>query len=188
MVPRPAGLQPGDVMVAAFTISGSATPTRIPMGWTLLEDHASGTSLRQALYWKVAVPGEPLVYRWDFPAKLAASATIVAYSGADTTTPALDASDGLVNASSTSITAPSLMASAADEILVGFFSTAAGTQIAPDAAMVERAEERANGKKKNTLEAADQVLGAAGATGTRTATASAAAVNIGQVVILKPAP
>jgi hypothetical protein len=54
--------------------------------------------------------------------------------------------------------------------------------------MLERAERASSGSKKTTLEAADDALDAAGATLARTALASASAVNIGQAIVLRPAP
>jgi hypothetical protein len=54
--------------------------------------------------------------------------------------------------------------------------------------MVEQAEARQNsGQTKIMLEVADAILPAAGATGTRTASASASVVNIGQLVAIRPA-
>ena len=69
-VPRPTGVQAGDVMLAAITVNGSPASITPPVtgGWTLLRDEQSGSALRQYVFWKVA-GAEPASYTWTFPAK-----------------------------------------------------------------------------------------------------------------------
>jgi hypothetical protein len=72
--------------------------------------------------------------------------------------------------------------------LVGVFGTAINATVTPASGMVEQADiKTGSGPKKVAVELADETLSAAGATGTRVATASVAAVNIGTVVVLRPA-
>lgn len=74
-----------------------------------------------------------------------------------------------------------------DTLLVGFFGLANNPSIQPPPGMVERTETRQNGgSNRLALEAADQVLQAAGSTGPRTAAASNSGVSIGQLVALRP--
>jgi len=188
-VARPAGVQSGDVMFAAIAVNGSPASVTPPPsgGWTLLRQDQSGSVLRQYLFWKVA-GAEPPNYTWSFPAKFSMGATITAYGGVDTSSPFANA--GRVNASSLSITANGFTAASGD-VFVGFFGIATNTTIAPDARMLEQAEAlQTQGSKKLTLEAADDVIDLSGATGTRVATGTSgkAAVNIGQSVLLHPAP
>ena len=102
----------------------------------------------------------------------------------------MDVFAGQANPSSTSITAPSVSTFEPGDMLIGMFATAATTTIAPPGSMVERAEAAtASGGKtlKVTLEVSDELLSASGATGTRVASAGAAAVNIGTTIALRPA-
>ena len=187
-VPLPPGIQQGDGLLAAITVSGAPNSVTPPSGWKLVRLERSGSALRQYVYGRFAGASEPSSYTWKFPARFAVSAAIVGYSGVSTATP-LDVMGARVNASSASITAPSVTAAASGEVLVGFFGTATNASIGPDPAMLERAEVHAVGTlKSNSLEVADDLLDAAGATQNRIATASKAAVNIGQVIVLRPAP
>jgi hypothetical protein len=189
-VPRPAGVQSGDVMLAAITVNGSPASITPPVtgGWTPVRQDQSGSALRQYVFWKVAGAAEPASYTWTFPAKFPLGAAITAYGGVDTSSPFLNT--GRVSPSSLSITANGVTAAPGD-VFVGFFGIATNTTIAPDARMLERAEAlQAAGSKKSTLEAADDVIDASGDTGTRVATGTSGkgAVNIGQSVLLHPAP
>ena len=72
--------------------------------------------------------------------------------------------------------------------LLGAFGSATGKGIEPPAAMDERGEGMVNGKVRVSSQISDQIVVAAGATGPRIATTTEAAVNIGQVVALRPLP
>ena len=74
----------------------------------------------------------------------------------------------------------------ANTMLVGFFGTANDLSFTAPTGMTERYDVDADGTNQIGGEAADQAIAAAGATGTRAATASGSAVNIGQLVALKP--
>jgi fibronectin type 3 domain-containing protein len=63
---------------------------------------------------------------------------------------------------------------------------ATSTTITPAVGMIERAEITASGKVKLDAELGDQLLGAAGPTGTRAATAAKSAANVGQLIALRP--
>ena len=186
-VPRPAGVQTGDVLLAGISVGGAPASVTAPTGWTLIQVSASGSSIKQYVFRKVAGAGEPASYTWSFPSKYGIAAETLAYSGVSTASP-VDVFGAQVNARSSSITAPSLSAGAPGELLVGFFGTAAATSVNPATGMLERAERSSSGSKKTTLEAADDALDVSGATGIRTASASVSAVNIGQVIVLRPAP
>ena len=61
----------------------------------------------------------------------------------------------------------------------------------PPAGMTERGEQPGSEStlpRMTVIEGSDQALAAAGATGNRVATASAAATSIGQLFALRPAP
>ena len=187
-IPVPAGVQQGDVLVAAIGVRGNPTITP-PAGWTLVVNTPNGTTMREAVFVHVVgATAEPSSYAWTFSVSQPAAGGMAAYSGVNTAAP-VDAFLGQANASSGSITAPSVNTSGPGDVLIGVFATAVNTTIAPPGSMIERAEAAttSGGKSpKVTLEMSDQLLGTSGATGTRVATAGAA-VNIGTTIALRSA-
>jgi len=54
VVPRPAGLVDGDVLIAQITADASPTVSAVPTGWsTVISPLAVGSSLRVFVYFKV---------------------------------------------------------------------------------------------------------------------------------------
>ena len=102
-VTRPAGVVTGDALLAVVDVRGAPTITA-PAGWTLVRVDNNGTTLKQAVYIKIAGSTEATSYAWSFSSTQAAAATILAYVGVHATSP-IDASSGGVNSSSTSILA-----------------------------------------------------------------------------------
>jgi hypothetical protein len=184
-VPAPAGIQPGDVLIAVIAVRGN--PTVTSSGWTLLLNTGSGIVMHEVTFVHVAGGAEPASYTWTFSVSQAAVGEIAAYSGVDPLHP-VDVVAGQSNASSTQVTAPSITAAGGGEVLLGIFGLAATTTFAPPAQMLERGDLSTVGARRNlSLEIADEALLAAGATGTRVAVSTNAAVNVGQVVALRPA-
>jgi hypothetical protein len=185
-VARPAGVQPGDLMLAAINVSGAPNTLTAPVGWTPIRADANGSGLKQFVFWKIAGDELPS-YAWGLGGSFGAAGGIVAYSGVDAAAPFV-VNAALANAKATSIRAPSVSASA-DQLLVAVFGIAKNTTITPPAGMVEHAEAIANGSKKVSIEISDDVLDATGATGVRIATTSGStAVSVGQTLVLRPMP
>jgi hypothetical protein len=188
-VGRPAGAAAGDVLIATVTASGGDAITA-PAGWTPVRFDRNGTSLRQAIFWKgVGASNEPTAYSFGLSRNSSVAAVISAYRGVDRSNP-IDIHGGRPNASSGSITAPSVTTTAANPLLLGYFgvTSTASNGITPPEQMIERADvTQGQGNPKVILEAADQVLPSAGATGPRVASVDRAGLNIGQLVALRPA-
>ncbi|MFN2467484.1 MAG: Ig-like domain-containing protein [Gaiellaceae bacterium] len=183
---RPAGMLSGDLLLAAVAVRGSPAITA-PAGWTLVRSDQSGYTIKQSLYVKVASGSEPAAYTWTFASAQGAAGGILAYGGVDAANP-VDAHGGRANAASTQISAPSITTTSANARLVGVFGTSAQAAASPPAGMSERYDRSSTaGSYRASVEAADQSLGAAGSTGTRTAVSALTAVNIGQLVALRPA-
>ncbi len=186
VIVRPQGLQAGDAMVAGITVSGTPTVTA-PAGWTLVRNDSRSSTLRQVVYVKIAGSSEPASYTWTFSSSAGAAGEISAYIGVDQTTP-VDASAGQSSASSTSISVPSVTTTSDGDLLVALFGIATNATITPPSAMLAQASATATaGKDKVASELADQIAGPAGATQARTASTSAPAINIGQLVALRAA-
>lgn len=184
-VAKPAGVTTNDVLLGAVTVR-SALAITPPAGWTLVRSDVNGSSITQAVYSRVAGGSEPPNYTWTFAGPVTGTVgAIDAYSGVNTTTP-VDVSGGQANASSASVTAPSVTTTVANDMVVGFFGTANDATFTVASGMTERTDILAHTVSDSSAESADVVKATAGATGTRVATASKSAVNIGQLVALKP--
>jgi hypothetical protein len=97
----------------------------------------------------------------------------------------VDASNS-ATATNSSITVPSVTTAAPNGVLILAGGMATSTTITPAVGMVERAEITVSGKAKVDAELGDQLLGTAGPTGPRTATAAKSATNVGQLIALRP--
>ena len=184
-VPRPAGTAAGDLLVTIIDVRGAATVTP-PSGWILAREDVSGNAVRQVTYYRIAAATEPASYRWGLSAKQGASAVSAAYGGVHTQQP-LDVSGGQAAANSTTITAPSVTTTADGALLIGAFGIASNTTIgSPGGMVVESYISMNSGQNKVATQLSDQLLGGAGATGSRTATASVAGANIGQAIAFRP--
>jgi hypothetical protein len=193
---RPAGVVVNDLMLATITMAGTGGTITPPAGWSFVRDpqtsvaldHGS-TAMRQVTFFRVATASEPASYNWGFGAARNASGGIAAYIGVDTGAP-FDVAAGQPNTSSTSITAPSVVTRVENTRIVGFFGIATNAAITPPARMAERGE-MTSGRVKVAAEIADvnqaAIAGAPAGSGSRTATASSAAANVGQLVALRPA-
>ncbi|MGH1488959.1 MAG: beta strand repeat-containing protein, partial [Acidimicrobiales bacterium] len=191
-LPVPVAVATDDLLIAQIAYSavggGIITP---PAGWTLI-DLAGANGITQALYWRVATASEPASYSFTLSsgATDTAAGAINAYAGVDTTSP-IDVYAGQNNTSGALVEAPSVTPTVAGATLVSFFAVRDDGSLSAPGGMAERSDlsSGAGGAAADETIAAtyDQLLGAAGATGTRVATAVATAGSIGHSVALAPA-
>jgi hypothetical protein len=195
---KPAGIVAGDFLIAQITVrGGTGTTITPPSGWTLVRRDDNGTTLAQAIYYKIVVtPGsEPMKYRWDFGPGAnvqRASGGIIRYSGVDTANP-IDNSSGNTG-NGTSLTALSVTTTTPNDMLVGFFGLArSGGTLTEPTGMTFRYEVVSGGGGATTGQArslaADEVQANPGPSGNRTAMASSNASGpwVAQLVALRPA-
>jgi fibronectin type 3 domain-containing protein len=182
-VPRPSGVGSGDVLIVVIERIGTGTITPPSAGgWTEQKTDVSGTSIRQGVFSHVAAASEPTSYSFGLGSTQGAAALISAYVGVDNTTP-VDAASGQ-SGSTAAINATSVSASA-NGLLIMAAGIGTSATISPAGGMVERAELAPSGKAKLDVEFADVLLGPAGATGDKTALASKAGANVGQLIALR---
>ncbi|MDQ1492300.1 MAG: hypothetical protein QOJ23_4814 [Actinomycetota bacterium] len=149
IVPTPAGLKANDVIIAAITVRGTVTVSAPDATWHLIRSDSNGSSMQLKSYWKTATGSEPTSYTWTFSAPKAATGIITAYSGVDTST-GFDVAAFLPDSinSSTSIVAPSITPTAANERVIGLFATMATSSnpitITEPSGMLERGDDSAN--------------------------------------------
>jgi hypothetical protein len=182
VIPVPAGVQAGDVIVAVVDVK-AAPAVATPAGWTLVSNTVNGSSFRQLVFWRVATGAEPASYQWTYGENRAATGAMLAYSGVSTAAPVETFSAGL--GASTTITGPSVNASLAGATVIGAFGINADSTIAPPAGMTERGEIVSAARLRT--EVADMALLSTGPTGAKVASAATAAANIGQLIVLRPA-
>ncbi len=185
----PVGAQASDLLIAEIAVRGGTglviTP---PSGWTLIRRDNSTSSVAQAIYSHLVPnsPAEPSSYTWSFNNANDAAGGILAYIGASTVTP-VDASNGQGNASSTSLTAPSVTVPSGNssDLLVGLFSIANSGTVTVPAGTTQRWSFHATGGGIGVA-ASDLQLNSAGSTGSENATATTAGINVGELLALFP--
>ena len=179
---KPAGVAPGDLLIAVVNNRGAPSIVR-PAGWTLLGGTGNGRVAEQHAYCHVAASGDPSSWTWGFSASVSAAGVMTAYAGAETAS-----ASTRVNAAINSLLAPSASNSKAGGLLLAAWGTYPLVNISAPSRMTGRAQARVNGTHKVTLKVADQLLTRRGATGIRKATSSPSArQSIGQSIMLSPA-
>lgn len=188
-IDKPAGTQPGDVMIASIAFrpcsatNGGLCTTTItpPAGWTQVNtvtDQTTGGGTggfgnRLFVYRRVATGAEPARYTWRFgntPVHTGATGGIVSFSGVDTANP-IDVQAGQTTPSSTSHTAPSLTTTVAGTMLLSTHSENSSVAWTPPAGMTERVDIASHNVGNSVgiaLEMNTQPFAGPGATGTRT--------------------
>lgn len=181
IITKPAGVIDGDVMVAAIGIDGGSgvAITSVPTGWSLVRRTDNGTDVGLAVYYKVA-SSEGADYTWVFDIRAKHAGGIVAYYNNDASP--FDQEDGQTTASSTDHAAPTITPTVSDTMLVASYVINGAYTWTADGSMTERFDETS---AVIGLMSSDEVW-ASGATGTRTATASGAAIGVTHMLSLKP--
>src|SRR4051812_16863577 len=178
----PAGLVATDIVVATLGFGGGTGVTVTPpSGWTLIKRTDSTTVHGAAAYWAL---GNVASFAFGLTGLVGTVAAIAAaYSGVDNSTPMDATGVGQVNASSGTVTAPSITTVTANTQLVVFgqtFDAAAanvGTWTAVFGAV--RGSVGLRGATNSVSVAiADGAQAATGATGTKTETYSIALPNV----------
>jgi len=194
-IARPTGLAADDVMIAAIAVrGGSTTGITPPAGWALVPGGTNpidnGTTLRLAVYYKVATAAEPASYTWTFSALQKASGGIQAYVNVDPANP-IDVALGQATPSSNFHSTPSVTTTFDGTMLVASFAAATGnTSWTPQTAgLIERYEDQSTGggaSTRTTSEGTEQLQAAAGPTGVKTSRVGRAAVGAAHIVALAP--
>ena len=188
-IAMPTGTVQNDVMVAVIGVRGGTGVTiTAPTGWVELNTTTSLTSIRSSMFYKVAGASEAGPYSFTFSVSNKASGVISSYSGVDLVSPIVK-NNVQANASSTTMTAPSVNTTHDNSWVVAGFTTATGTTVTPGSSMTERGEDASTGAgagSRTTTQLQDINQTTAGSTGTKTATAGGGAVNIGHIAVLTP--
>jgi hypothetical protein len=181
-VPQPAGVQPGDVMVATIVAGGSRL-SLTSAGWTPIRTTDGGPALDQMSFYRVAGAAEPASY--TFAAATGSDdlvAGIAAYSGVDASTPI----DAVADAHGPGTAAvPSVTTTTDGAGVVAAVTTPTSTAATMDASIAVRL---AAGLTKAGLTVGDFAQPVAGATGARSFTSGGPGERVAQAIALRPAP
>ncbi len=119
-VMRPTGVVAGDFLIAALEYCATPVQVTPPAGWTLVHDQISGAGTSQVfhglVYSHVATANEPAEYQFTAPAGVYVSAQVAAYTGVSR----VEEHAG-VGAFTSTITAPNLTTTIANQMLVSVF-------------------------------------------------------------------
>ena len=179
-VPRPSGVESGDLLVAAVSVRGKPTIDP-PVGWRLVRLDRNGTVVELATFTKVATGDEPATYTWGFDKSQAAAGVIV--SVRDGSSGSL-ADGGQTNSKSAWINAPSVRADQRGSLVLTAFAAATVTRItAPDEMAALDSAGSTGGRYRTTLLVAAASLEAGDVPATR-AHASSASANAAQVLVI----
>lgn len=184
-LPAPSGVRRGDVMIATLDVRGNPRITR-PFGWKLIRSDDNGNTTYKATYYRVATKDEPDAYRFGLRRPHPAAGGIVAYRGVNTLDP-IAAQGGRVNDRSRRMRAPSITTTTSDSMLVFLGGVPKRMPTPTPWTMTERfGALNSGGKYRVGSAAADQVLEAAGDTGTRGARLKKRSTSIAQMIALRP--
>ncbi len=197
---KPAGAVEGDLLVCFFDhVSGSTSVNVIPADWTQTYDIAntSGgfTSFSTNAFWKIAGAAEPVDYTFGLSSAQRAQGVMLCYSGALPGMVIADVmSSNFVNASTTAtaVGAPSVTTTVDGSLLVTAHHVGynvVGATWTPPTGMTERSDDVSSSTTTSmSMEVNELILGAAGATGAQTATASVAGYPTAITLTFPPGP
>ena len=188
---RPASVTTGNLMIAQITLRNLDAITA-PAGWTQIGNlRTQGTSLEQALYYKVATAGDTAgtTYSWSWTNNADAAGAIFAYSGVDTGSPfdvtPSDNSNGTGTASATGLTTTQN-----GDMIVAFYGVQGNVTATQDTGLGLTQEYTAlsasSPASKVRITGADGTQATAGASGNKTATLGATANWVAHLAALTP--
>ena len=190
----PAGTAAGDELIAAIAVRpNTATITPPASGWTLVRriDNAAGAAHSLAIYRRVAVAGEPGSHSWGFSSSTGSAGGIASFANVDTSQP-IDVENGQTTASGLTHSSPSITTSVGRTMLVTSHAFSSAATWTPPAGMSEAcdiASETVPSATGISLELNCVLLTGAGASGAKSAVASANAdVGNAHALALRQAP
>ena len=191
VIPRPDGVESGDLLIAQVTSDGAATMASVPAGWTatLTKPLNLAGNAQVTVYSRVVVDAatEPAGYTWQLSGAQKWGAGMTAFSGVDPASPFDSEPSTKVDTSytATTLTVPGVTTVTEGALLIGGIGLDNMTVgVNPPGGWTESWE--STGAQVSEL--ARQNSGVTGATGDVTWTLSKAAAAAGWIRALRPAP
>jgi hypothetical protein len=183
----PAGVVPGDVLVATVAKSGAEALTT-PAGWTKVDSVLDNSTMYLGLYWRVAASGDQASFSWTWAGGTSryAAGGISAYIDVDNDNP-VDGHAPAGVSNTTSFPAPTVTTVFANDMIVTAHAVNANnSDWTPPAGMTERLDLVAGSGSFVSIEQNDVLQAVPGATGAKTATSSVSGGGGGITLALKP--
>jgi hypothetical protein len=182
-VPAPAGVAAGDVLIANLEVDADPATVSGPAGWTQALDtrvaNGIGGFFHAQTWYKVATASEPASYSWSMPGSPWVDIGLLDYTNVNASNP-LDGITGRDAGTTSTPVTGSLTTGGANEMVVAAFISYGSVTWAAGSGMTKRYDFDSN-------TAQDAMQASPGATGTKTATASAAAGTAAVLFVLRPA-
>ena len=175
------------VLIAVLAVSGGSNVTITqPTGWSLIRRTNSGTDIAFATYWKRAAATDTEVFTFTLDSSRVAAGGVMAYVDANVSDP-VDTDGGTATASSFTATAPAATATVTRGRVLHAFG-ALGSVVTALPEDDTRRFDAESDDPAGGIEAAlsDIELGGSGTVAAATAALGAAAINIGQTIVLQP--
>lgn len=190
-ITTPSGISAGNVLALHFCFDGALTDSSIPSGWTLRLDPAAAPNLK--VYTKVVQAGDPTSYNFTWTGTPRPHNWFCeAYSGVDTVTPVEATASAVDFTADVTLSIPSVTTLSNNAMVLhslAILRTGTGTVTPPGGSteVVDNDFTLASTQHYG-LEVSRFVQATAGATGTRSATASANNIDTvtAGAVVLKP--
>jgi len=126
-VAEPAGVLPGDLLIASLEVDANPVTVTGPSGWTRLLDTtvAPGTSSQNhaQVWYKVATASEPRTYSWGVPTGVYTDIAVMDYMNVSQSSP-VDASAGRDAGVTNKPTTPSVTTTTAGDMVIAIFQGA----------------------------------------------------------------
>jgi MSHA biogenesis protein MshQ len=170
----PDAVAAGDVLLAQVAIHYDKTPTiTAPSGWTFIRQDtggSAGSSVSDALYYRVATGTEPSSYTWTLSQVETSAGGIASYTGVNIDNP-VDISGASVGASGTTLTAPSVTTTNANDMLLALFGDGKpNTTVTNPTGMTQEWDQFNAAAGTIDASMSDVLQASAGASGTKVAT------------------
>lgn len=176
------GLQAGDLALVLVSFGGGSgiTLSNLPSGYTAVPNTRinSTTTFGTEVYYKILAGTESGSITWTLSGSQNNSSQMYVIRGANQVNP-INISNSQANASSATVTAPSITTTVDGCMLVFFGTVAAVATYTAPSGMTERLD-------ANSTETAELLTTTQGASGTKAATATSAGVNTGILVAVTP--
>lgn len=173
-----------DALICALAVVGGGSPTVSQASWTVIDEGFDGAGNTLSI-WRRIASSEPANYTFTISVSRQGVATMLSYSGPNTTTP-VDVNGVMVfNSAVTDTVANSVTTTVANDTVLAITSSGDTTSTyTPPSGFTERVDFQGTGGGMS-ITVSDKAFAASGATGTQTTVDSVSARHSGTLVALR---
>jgi hypothetical protein len=185
----PTGWKSGDLFITSVSWNTNTATLTAPSGWVQIDSNITTGSFAQADFYRYATSGDPNSYNFTFSTNTAlAMISTAEFQGVDQTTP-IDVSTTGVSSNGTTHNAPSVTTTVAQDMLFDIWSWNTGTTATTITGTMTKIWDAQSGNASTNVSGAAgyELLGLAGASGTRTVTSGRTAIAMMHTIAIRPA-